>query len=51
MTRRLLLPACLTVRRALQFVGKFFEGRVPAVHSSKGAEAVAELGAAVGPKV
>jgi len=39
------------INRALQFVTKFFEGRVPAAHPSKGAEAVQKLGALVAPKV
>jgi hypothetical protein len=32
-------------------VVKFFEGRIPAVHPTKGKEALAELGATVAPKV
>lgn len=36
---------------SLQFVVKFFDGKVPGAHPTKGAEALAELGKAVGPKV
>ncbi|GFH23931.1 tRNA-binding domain-containing protein, partial [Haematococcus lacustris] len=39
------------VNRALQFVVKFFNGVVPAAHPEKGAQALAALGATVGPKV
>ena len=38
------------VCRALVFVVKFFDGKVPAA-TSKGMDAVAELGASVGAKV